>query len=186
MKTIESLQRWLKANGARSGRGPSWSSMFMTKWVKRMATYAILFAWSIPGPAFALTFPRISEALERPRMQRDEIGTKDDGLKDDQRKKLQQIREWAKKKIDRAAMDADRSADSALQIRSRYPDNKAPVDVENHIQASDAARQEVKQLQGTIDENTLQETVKNATRAENKAKEAEHEYKAADEMARSN
>jgi hypothetical protein len=75
------------------------------------------------------------------------------------------------------------------KLGGRYPDNKAPVDVENHIQASDAARQEVKQLQGTIDDDTSKETaIENVSRAESKASQAQDEYKAAeaaDEMARS-
>lgn len=184
MKTIESLQRWLKTNGARSGRGPSWSSMFMIRWVKRIATFAILFAWSIPGPAFQMA--RIHEAMGRVTEHPKEIGPKDDGFKEDE---LQKIHDETTIKIKAAGIFADRYADSALKIRTLYPDNKAPADVENHIQASDAARQEVKQLQGTIDENTSEDTLKNiASRAVDKANEAKTEYEAADaadKMARS-
>ena len=56
--------------------------------------------------------------------------------------------------------------------------------VESHIQASDAARQEVKKLQGTINRSTTEAvTVEKASRATIKASEAQDERHKAEKAA---
>jgi len=56
--------------------------------------------------------------------------------------------------------------------------------VESHIQASDAARQEVRQLQGTVTADTAEKTAEaNASRAFSKATEAKDEYFKAEKAA---
>lgn len=59
------------------------------------------------------------------------------------------------------------------------------MNVESHIHASDAARQEVKQLQGTVTEDTAEKTAEeNAARADSKATEAKDERFKAEKAAR--
>jgi hypothetical protein len=121
--------------------------MLTIRWVKRIGAYAIVFARSIPGPEF--TLPRVVDALERLKRLRKEIGPKDDKREDDERKQLQKIHVQPREIINKAEEVADYYADHTLLIRRLYPDNIAPAEVDNQIQASDAARQEVKQLQGS-------------------------------------
>lgn len=98
--------------------------------------------------------------------------------------RLRIIQKAADEVIENAAMVADYHADAALQIRTRYPREEAPMNVESHIQASDAARQEVRQLQGTVTEATSEKTAKaKASRAYSKATEAKDEYFKAEKAA---
>jgi hypothetical protein len=97
---------------------------------------------------------------------------------------LTTIQEAADKAIESAVIVADYHADAALQIRMRYPREEAPRNVESHIQASDAARQEVRQLQGTVTADTAEKTAEaNASRAFSKATEAKDEYFKAEKAA---
>jgi hypothetical protein len=99
--------------------------------------------------------------------------------------RLREIRKAADEVIENAAIVADYHADAALQIRTRYPSEEVPMNVESHIHASDAARQEVKQLQGTVTEDTAEKTAEeNAARADSKATEAKDERFKAEKAAR--
>jgi hypothetical protein len=117
-----------------------------------------------------------SEAFDK------DIPTSKDGIELEGR--LTTIQEAADKAIESAVIVADYHADAALQIRMRYPREEAPRNVESHIQASDAARQEVRQLQGTVTADTAEKTAEaNASRAFSKATKAKDEYFKAEKAA---
>ena len=160
----------------------------MTSWVKLIAPCAVLFVLSIPG----LALPPIGglvEVLVRLKLGREAAEAAGAELVKSlllEKVELTKIYEIAAKQLELAAIVADYHADAAIQIRARYPPPKeVPKNVEVHIEASDAARQEVRQLQGSVTKDTPKErAAANGDRAAHKGIEAREEHLAAEVASR--